>query len=118
MQRGSGACMGNASDHACARGCIHGVGLGGERLAHPVDLRFDVGCAAGPPPESQQTALLLLKGVLDPSASLLPNWDARVPVCSWAGLSCNTVGQVTNMCAPPRHMHADTMPHLNSLLLK
>ena len=54
-------------------------------------------CAAGPAPESQQTALLLLKGVLDPSASLLPNWDARVPVCSWAGLSCNTMGQVTNM---------------------
>ena len=54
--------------------------------------------AAAPPPGGQQDALILLKGVMDPSASLLQSWDPTVAVCAWAGVTCNTQGQVTNMC--------------------
>ena len=51
----------------------------------------------------QAMALLLLKGSLDPSGQALGTWQESTSPCQgWSGVTCNSDGRVTRLCAPPR----------------
>ena len=46
-------------------------------------------------------ALLLLKGSLDPSGQALGSWQESTSPCQgWSGVTCNSDGRVTRLCAP------------------
>ena len=56
--------------------------------------------------QSQQTALLLLKGTMATNGAL-SGWSASTNYCTWPGVTCNSDGYVTELCAPLR---ADGVP--------
>ena len=64
-------------------------------LASAQQLMPDV-CAAFV--QSQQSALLLIKGTLTPNGAL-PTWTTATNYCTWMGVTCNSDGYVTELCA-------------------
>lgn len=46
---------------------------------------------------TQSSALLLLKAAIDPNNVL--DWSLSTSTCSWQGITCNSAGNVTTMCA-------------------
>lgn len=75
---------------------------------NPPNCRAGLGSAAfygAGAPESaasdQAMALLLLKGSLDPSGQALGSWQESTSPCQgWSGVTCNSDGRVTRLCAP------------------
>ena len=49
--------------------------------------------------QSQQSALLLLKGTMARNGALA-GWSSDSNYCTWAGVVCDSNGYVTELCAP------------------
>ena len=46
--------------------------------------------------DSQETALLLLKGTLDTTGALA-GWNPDTSYCTWRGITCDAAGNVQTM---------------------
>ena len=54
--------------------------------------------------ESQQAALLLIKGTMAANGAL-DGWTSSTNYCTWPGVVCDASGYVTELCAPGPALH-------------